>query len=289
MNPSETVELERLFWSAMSKRGWVRDENIVVERANVDELIRRRVEVILPIGQTQPVTAARATRTIPIVFFDNFFPLEEGLIESYARPGRNVTGITGSTGVEVSLKRVDFLRQVVPSAKRLSWIWPPQFFSLPTVSGDPTNMVPILEAAARKIGFETRFHPLREEQTLDELFGAVAAWRAEAVNAWLPPASPSTSRKFAELALLHRLPTAFFDREHVEAGALLSYGTAPSEFEPLVDRWAEYVDRILRGARPGDLPVEQPRRYELVINLKTARALGITIPQSLRVQAELIE
>jgi putative ABC transport system substrate-binding protein len=149
-------------------------------------------------------------------------------------------------------------------------------------------MVPILEAAAGKIGFETRFHSLSKEQTLDELFGAIAAWRADAVNAWLPPASPSTSQKFAELALLHRLPTAFFDREHVEAGALLSYGTPPSE-DALVDRWAEYVDRILRGARPGDLPVEQPRRYELAINMKTARALGITIPQSLRMQAELID
>jgi putative ABC transport system substrate-binding protein len=258
----------------------------VVERADVEELIRRRVEVILAIGQTQPVTAARATRAIPIVFFDDFFPLEQGLIESYARPERNVTGVAGSLAFEVSLKRVEFLREVVPSAKRLSWVWPPQFLSLQTVSGDPINMVPILEAAATKIGFETRFHSLRTEQTLDELFGEITAWRAEAVNAWLPPGSPSTSRKFAELALLHRLPTAFFDREHVEAGALLSYGTPPSEFEPLVDRWAEYVDRILRGTRPGKLPVELPRRYELVINMKTAKALCITIPQSVLARAD---
>ena len=215
--------------------------------------------------------------------------MEQRLIESYARPGRNVTGIAGSAGGEVSLKRVDFLRQVVPSGKRLSWIWPAQFFSLPTVSGDPANMVPVLEAAARKIGFETRFHSLSNELILDGLFGDIAAWRADAVNAWLPTEPPSISRKFAEFALLHRLPTAFFDRTHVEAGALISYGTPASDFEPSVDRWAEYVDRILRGARPGDLPVEQPRRYELVINMKTARALGIIIPQSLRVQAELID
>jgi putative ABC transport system substrate-binding protein len=139
VDPSRTLEDDRDFWIAMTRIGWILDDNIVVERAYADgnevrlaslaeELVRKRVEVILTLGQAAPVAAARATRTIPIVFFGVLWPVEQGLIDSFARPGRNVTGIAAYTGIEVTNKRLEFLREIVPAAKRLSWVWQAGFF-----------------------------------------------------------------------------------------------------------------------------------------------------------------
>jgi ABC-type uncharacterized transport system substrate-binding protein len=289
-DPSRTLEDDREFWVAMTKIGWILNDNIVVERAAAygnnerlaglaEELIRKRVEIILTLGQAAPVAAARATRTIPIVFFGVLWPVEQGLIDSFARPVRNATGIASYTGIEVTNKRLEFLREIVPAAKRLSWVWEDGFFSLETVSGAHVDMVPAVEAAAKNLGFESRFHAFRAEQNLESVFSDIAAWPAQAIMG-------SSTPRIAELALRHRLPSAFLERENVAAGGLLSYGAADSEWSTLASRCAEYVDRILRGAHPRDLPVQRPNRYELVINLKTAKALGLTIPQSLLVRAD---
>jgi putative ABC transport system substrate-binding protein len=140
-------------------------------------------------------------------------------------------------------------------------------------------MVPAIETAAKNVGFESRFHAFRGEQNLESVFSDIAAWPAQAIMG-------SSTPRIAELALRHRLPSAFLDRENVAAGGLLSYGAPESEVTTLANRRAEYVDRILRGARPGDLAVERPRRYELVINMKTAKALGLAIPQALLLRAD---
>jgi putative ABC transport system substrate-binding protein len=291
-DPRQTLEDDRTFWIAMTKLGWILDDNIVVERAYANgneerlaglaqELISKRVEVILTLGQAAPVAAARATRTTPIVFLGVLWPIEQGLIDSFARPGRNVTGIASYTGIEVTNKRLEFLREIVPAAKRLSWVWPSGLLALETVAGDRVNMVPVVEAAAKKVGFESKFHPIRGERNLESVFSDIAAWRAQAIMS-------ATIPGVAELALRHRLPSAFLESENVVAGGLLSYGAADSEWTSLVNRCADYVDRILRGARPGNLAVERPSRYELVINMKTAKALGLTIPQSLLLRANAV-
>ena len=299
-DPSQSLEADRALSAAMSKLGWIVGDNVVVERASADwkeerltglaeELIRKRVEVILTYGITAPIAAARATRTIPIVFFGVNWPVEQGLIDSFARPRRNVTGVATYTGIEVTHKRLEFLRAIAPAAKRLAWVWPENLFALETVSGGRVDMIPALAVAAKDRGYEARFHAIRKGQDLDALFRDITSSRAQAIT-YGGSVEARQPQKFAELVLRYGLPSAFFDRDYVEAGGLLSYGVPDSEYAFLVKSQAEYVDRIPRGARPGDLPVELPRRYELVINTKTAKALGLTIPQSVLARAdELIQ
>jgi len=290
----EVRDPEKHFFAAMNQLGWVRDKNLAVERGFADrdaarlamlvgELVRMRVEVIVALGQSAPTVAARATRTIPVVFVENFWPLERGLIDSYARPGRNITGVAASIGIEATTKRLDYLRQVVPSATRVSWTSLPSYFAVETVSGSGYNMIPVLQAAAKERGFESHFHEVREGQDLDRLFSEIVAASAQALMSF--PMPPSAVNSYAELAKRHRLPSAVFSREYVQAGCLLSYGTPDPESEVTTKRAAEFVDRILRGARPNDMPVYTPDKYELVINLKTANALGLTLPQSLLLRA----
>ncbi len=233
-SPEELSDLEKNFFAAMNQLGWVRDKNLAVERAFGDgddarlaklvgELVRTQVEVIVALGQRAPTVAARATRTIPVVFVENFWPLERGLIDSYARPGRNVTGVAASIGIEATTKRLDYLRQVVPSATRLSWTSVPSYFAVETVSGNGYNVIPVLQSAAKERGFESRFHEVREGQNLDRLFGEIVVASAQALMSF--PMPPSAVSSYVDLAIRHRLPSAVFTREYVQAGCLLSYGT----------------------------------------------------------------
>lgn len=287
---------QRPFYIALRDMGWILGENLIVEPAFADgkiervqglaeELVRKRVDAISAIGDFAAVIAARATRTIPIVFSFVFFPVEQGLIDSFARPGRNVTGRSDFAGVEVTLKRLQLLREAAPTTKRLSWITGGT--SPITVSGAGWDLRPMLEATAKDMGFETRFHDWSALQDIDAIFGDVTAWRAQAVTAGIGWAFDGRQR-LAELALHHRLPSAFTFRQVVEAGGLLSYGPVQSqaEFAKASRQVAGYVDRILRGTPPADLPVQRPDRYELVLNMKTANALGLTLPQSLLLRAD---
>jgi putative tryptophan/tyrosine transport system substrate-binding protein len=287
---------QRPFYLALREKGWILGDNLEVEPAFADgkiervqglaeELVRKRVDVILVIGDFASVIAARATRTIPIVFTFVLFPVEQGLIDSFARPGRNVTGRSEFAGVEVTLKRLQLLREAAPNAKRLSWL--SGGTSPITVSGAVWDLRPMLEATAKDMGFETRFHDWSALPEIDAIFGDVTAWRAQAVTAGTGWVFDGRQR-VAELALRHRLPSAFMFRQVVEAGGLLSYGAVQSQAETAnaTRQIAGYVDRILRGTPPAELPVERPNRYELVINMKTANALGLTIPQSLLLRAD---
>jgi len=216
------------------------------------------------------------------MFFALAWPVQQGLIDSFARPGGNVTGVALYAGIEVTHKRLDFLRAIAPAARRLAWLWPENWFALETVSGSRVDMIPTLEAAAKDRGYEPRFHAIHRGQDVDALFRDISSSGAQAITI----ATSGAPQKFAELALRLGLPSAFLERDFVEAGGLLCYGVPDSEFASLAKNRAEYVDRILRGARPNDLPVELPSRYELVINLKTAKALGLTIPQSVLARAD---
>ena len=159
----------------------------------------------------------------------------------------------------------------MPSATHLSWTASPDFFLLETVSGGNYNLIPVLEGAAKERGFDSRFHEVREGQNLDRLFGEIMASLAQALMSLPMPQSAVTG--YTALAIRNRLPSASFYTEYVQAGCLLAYGTPDSGRSIGRTRAADYVDRILRGARPDDMPVYAPDKYELVINLKTAKAL----------------
>jgi len=228
----KTPPAEFPFYIAMRKRGWVLGDNLVREPYFADgkyedlprfaeELVRKPVDVILCGGDHATVAVARATPTIPIVFFNVVFPVELGLVESYARPGRNVTG-RSYYGIQITVKRLGFLREIVPDAKRLSYLLggPKPWETVAGVRFDPG---PMFDAAVKGLAFEMRFHPWPRLQDVDIVLSEVAAWPAQAVTAdlgWIYQAP----KRVAELLLHHRLPSAFFFREVVEAGGLMSYG-----------------------------------------------------------------
>jgi putative ABC transport system substrate-binding protein len=214
---------------------------------------------------------------------NTLLPLERGLIDSYARPGRNVTGVALYKDLEVTTKRLDFLKQIVPFATRLCWTAQAQFLSLETVSSQSLDLIPTLERAAREAGFEPRFYQLRQGQDLSRLFAEMVASSAQALMAAGPPPD---LKSYIALALRYRLPTAFFDSDFVKAGGLLSYGLSDAEAQLNFVRCGEYVDRVLLGAAPESIPVYRPDRYEFVINLNTAKKLGLRVPQSLLLRAD---
>jgi len=293
-------DVERLLLVALRTElkalGWVEKQNLVIELASADykaerlpglaeDLVRKRVDVIFTSSGEAAVAAARATKTMLIVFFNATWPVETGLIDSYARPGRNVTGEAGYTGVEVSTKRLEFLKEIAPSATRLSWILDSDTEA--KVDGGRFDLRPMLDAAAKRLGYETRFHFVQKGEDLDTVFAEILAWRAQALAVAGSAATFAARERIAAFALRNRLPSACAIAPLADAGGLLSYSNAEAATASIA-RSAGYVDRILRGARPADLPVNRPSRYELAINLKTANALGLKIPQALLLRADRV-
>ena len=277
------------FWSTfrqgLREHGYSEGQNIAFElrsadgksdrlRALADELVRLKVDTLVA-SQTPAVTAARqATTEIPIVMAPAGDPVGTGLISSLARPGGNLTGLS-ATSAETGVKTLELIREVMPSTQRVAFL---------TSAADPFSrlLVELFENGGRKLGIAIQTIRVRGVEEFEVAFAAMVNERADAVIV-----QGSFPRKPAiDLALKHRLPLIGvnpFARE----GGLMSYSTHQSE---MYRRAAFYVDRILKGAKPADLPVEQPTRYELVVNLKTARALGLTVPQSLLSTAdEVIE
>ena len=241
------------------------------------ELVQLKVDVIVASG-TQGVRAAKqATSTIPIVMTVSAYPDKIGLVESLARPGGNVTGLS-NVAPELSGKRLQLLKEIAPRVSRVAHLWNP---SSPV---EPLGFRDLL-AAASAAGMEIQSVEVRSPEDFPAAFAAVASNHAHAVLAIGNPVNFKNRQLIADFALRSRLPSMYEERLFVEAGGLMSY--APS-FTDLFRRAATYVDKILKGARPGDLPVEQPTKYELVINLKTARALALTIPQSPLLRADQV-
>ena len=296
--PRQEIEptVLRPFRDALNVRGWAEGKNLTMHSSSADfkaerfpelaeDLVRRRVDLIWATGAEAAIAAARASRTIPIVFIVVPWPVETGLADSYARPGRNVTGVSTYTGVEVGTKRLEFLKEISPAATRLSWVLDSGMEA--TVDGGRFDLRPALETAAKSVGYEVRFHYAQRNEDFDRVFAEIVEWRAQALAVAASVPAFAARERIVAFALRHRLPSAFIFSQFVEAGGLLSYANA----EPLtatIARSAEYVDRIFRGARPADLPIERPSRYELVINLKTARAIGVRIPQPLLVRADRV-
>ena len=269
--------------------GWVEGKNIVIEFRWADgvqqlselaaELVRINVDVIFAPSSTMVEPARQATKTIPIVFSNHADPIGTGHVASLARPGGNITGLSELT-TELNVKALETFREALPQARRIGVLWNPT----------TPSQVPGLQsvkAAGEKLGLALRIVPAARAEEFD---GALASMTREGVGGVFVVPSPLTILERAsvgELALKHRLPTMFGAKESVQAGGLMSYGPDRNDMSR---RAAFYIDKILKGATPADLPVEQASKYLLVINLKTAKALGLEIPPTVLARAdEVIE
>ena len=272
----------------LRERGWVDGQTIAFEdRTAVGqyarlpevaaELVRLKVDVIVTYGTTAARAARKATGTIPIVTSVGTDPVESGLAASLVRPGGNVTGIT-SMGRELVGKRIEVLKEAVPGLSRIAVLWISE-------SSTEWGQVRNVEAAARALGLQARAVEMRRLEDLEKAFASAARDRAEALAIPSSVLLRAHRMRVVELAARHRLPAIFDDRAYVEAGGLMSYG---ADTRAIFRQLAGHVDRILKGARPGDLPIEQASKVELVINAKTARALGLTIPSSVMLRADQV-
>jgi putative tryptophan/tyrosine transport system substrate-binding protein len=241
------------------------------------EFVRLKVDVILTSGGVL-LAAKQATSTIPIVFAVANDPVGAGFVSSLARPGGNITGLSLQT-TDLAAKRLELLREVVPGIRRLGVL-----ANIGNAAAVPE--IDEVQAAARVLGVEVAIFEMRRAEDIASAFAAFKSG-AEAVYVCTDPLVLAQRARINTLAVAARLPTIYGPREHVEAGGLMSYG---ANFPDLFRRSAELVDKILRGAKPSDLPVEQPTKFDLVINLTTAKALGFTIPPTLLARAdEVIE
>jgi putative tryptophan/tyrosine transport system substrate-binding protein len=281
------------FRQGLRERGYVEGQTILIEYRWADGRIERfprladelaSLKLDLIVAQNTPAARAlqQATATTPIVVGVMGDPVEDGLVASLARPGGNVTGLT-FLGPELVAKRLGLLKQALPNASRVAALWHPGAF------GDRTtrDMLQATEAAARGQAIELQLLEVRGADEFDRAFAAMVGNRADALLVFPSTLLFTERKRIVDLATRHRLPSIAQAREFAELGGLLAYG---ANLADLHRRSSTYVDKILKGANPGDLPVEQPTKFELVINLKTAKALGLTISDSFVLLAdEVIE
>ena len=290
--PTRAVALDPEFSGAfplgMRDLGYVEGKNLVLEwrfaEGNVGrlpalaaELVELKVDVLVAAAQDAALAAQKATSTIPIVMTTASDPSKNGLVQSLARPGGNITGISVLSG-ELGPKRLEFLLALKPTPRRVAVLFNP------SNPGNIRNLESI-QAAAQKLEVKTLPVEARTPEEIDTGFALMRREGADALIVFLQPLFQQQKRQIAAAAVNLRLPSITADQMYAEAGCLMSYGS------PLVytfRRVATYVDKILKGAKPGDLPVEQPTKLELVINQKTAKALGIAIPQSLLLRADRV-
>ncbi len=267
--------------------GYVEGQDIAIEyrygdldglRSAANDLVRLNVDVIVAGGTPAALAAKRATNTIPIVGGAMADPVADGLVASLARPGGNVTGNT-FLAPELGPKRLQLLREVVPGVTRVAALQHPGVYGERTMR----DMLKEMEARAKASGVELQVLDARSPDDFDNAFAAMAKARAGAIIIFPSPMFYANHRRLVDLAAKHRLPAMYVFREAVEAGGLMCYG---ANVPDLLRRTATHVDKILKGAKPSDLPIEQPTKFELVINLKTAKALGLTVPPSLLLRAD---
>ena len=286
---SDALPFNEAFRQGLSELGWVEGQNIVIEYRFAEgsynrlpdlaaELVRLKVDVIVAGGTAASAAAKNVTGTIPIVMTSGGDPVESGLIVSLARPGGNLTGLSYSVGMETVGKGLELLKETVPKLRRVAVLSNPANPAQPLAIRD-------VKVAARSLGVQLQLLEARGPTEFDGAFAAMATERVGALLVVSDAIFNSHRTRLADLAARGRLPAAYGVRESVEAGGLMSYGTS---FLDLYRRSAAYVDKILKGAKPADLPVEQPTKFELVINLKTAEALGLTLPPSLLQRADQI-
>jgi putative tryptophan/tyrosine transport system substrate-binding protein len=275
-----------VFAGALQDLGWIEGKTFVLELRYADnrmdrlpelaaELVRLNVDVIVTAGTLAPLAAKRATSTIPIVMFAAGDPVGSGIVSNLARPGGNITG-TSLDSPELAGKRLQLLKEMLPGIATIAILW------------NDANPYPALvfaetEAAGRTLGMRILSLPVHDSDDVPKALDGALRGSAGGLIAVEDPFTLNHRVQIVDFAARNRLPAMYGLREFVDVGGLLSYG---AHLVDLSRRVAQYVDKILKGAKPGDLPIEQPTKFELVINLKTAKALGLTIPQSLLLRAD---
>jgi putative tryptophan/tyrosine transport system substrate-binding protein len=274
------------FRQGMRELGYVEGQNLVIEYRYTEgsdkqstelatELVRLEVDLILTRGTPATLAAKKAAGTLPIVMAASGDPVGTGLVASLARPGGNVTGLSAFVR-DLQAKRVELLRDMLPGIARVAGLFNMSNPALPLEWKE-------VEMAARSLGIQPQLLDVRTPEDLRHAFDAAITQRADALVVGIDGLTQRNRGTIADLATQHRLPAIYAGREFVDAGGLISYGVS---YPDLYYRAARFVDKIFKGTKPADLPVEQPVRFELVINLKTAHALGLTIPPSLLFQAD---
>jgi putative tryptophan/tyrosine transport system substrate-binding protein len=282
----------RQHWLAAFRRGlgaegFVEGQNVTIEYRSSDtgakelselaaDLVRRRVAVIFASGPPAALAAKRATQTIPIVFVSGGDPMQMGLVSSFHRPGGNVTGFYFLLS-ELVAKRLSLLHELLPAAKRIAVLVNPTN----AATAEPT--VRDVAVVAGALSLEIRVFNASTSGEIDAAFAAFSNWQREALFVGPDPLFNTERARLMSLTARHALPTSYFQRDHVEAGGLMSYGP---DFADFYVQAGAYVSRVLNGIKPADLTVQQPTKFELVINLKTAKALGIAVPPGLLARAE---
>ena len=288
---AQNEQMLKALEDGLRERGYVPGRNLIIEYRFADgkperlpelaaELVRLKVDVIVTGQNPATVAAKQATTTIPIVTTLASDPVGAGLIASLARPGGNITGLTTEVTLEVVGKRLQLLKEFAPRVSRVAVLWNPAFRGF-----EPKPAFQALEDAARRLRVTLRKVEVREPGDFERAFDSMVSERADGLYVITDPITFTHRRLIADLAVKNRLPATSAVSEFVEAGGFISYGV---DMRDLYRRAATYIDKILKGAKPGDLPVEQPTKFDLVINLKTAKALGLTIPPSLLGRADEI-
>ena len=290
---SGTLTAQGLWLAAFLQRlhelGWIEGRNLVIEYRWAEgssdraaqfaaEFVQLKVDVIVTYANPMVLAAKHATSVIPIIFAAAADPLGTGLVASLARPGGNVTGLS-IQHTELASKQLELLREVVPGLRRLA---------IMANFGNPASVLDMgeVQAAARALSLEAATLEIRRAEDIAPAFEQIKG-RAEGLYVCIDTLLFSNRIRINTLALAARLPTIFGNREYVEAGGLMSYA---ADFPDLFRRTGDYLDKILRGAKPADIPVEQPTKFELIVNLKTAKALGLAIPEAFLLRAdEVIE
>jgi len=283
----DTSQTMEAFRQALRGLGYVEGRNITIEYRFAEgrlersfdlasELARLPVDVIVAPGTALAQAARKATTTIPIVLVTAGNPVGDGLIKSFARPGGNATGLTMAVSQEMGGKLLELLKEAVPTVSRVAVLWNP-------LTAPNALALKETELAARALGLALQPVSARRPDEIDGAFAAMSRARADGLIVLADPVLLSVRVRIADLATRGHLPTICELREHIEAGGLMSYGPSLPD---LYRRAATYVDKILKGAKPADLPVERPTKFELVINLRTAKAIGLSIPPSFLQRAD---
>ena len=287
LDPASESSRSEAIRLALRELGYVEGQNIAFEYRTTEgkrdraaelvaELVRLKVDIIVVPGTGQARAAKNATKTIPIVMTGlGADPVEEGLIESLARPGGNVTGIT-NLGRELGGKRLELLKEAVPKVARVAVLYEP-------VAGSVREVKELLPVAARALGLTIQPWEVRAADDFERVFAAISKWRPDGL--YVPAAGAvmtANQKRIVDFALKSRLPSMYSLRLFVDAGGLMHYG---ADLADSYRRVAYYVDRILKGAKPADLPVEQPTKFEFIINLKAAKQIGLTIPPEVLARA----
>ncbi len=287
-SPSAISARVEAFRQGLRELGYMEGKNIVIEwryaegkpdrlRALATELVRLKVDVIIASGPAITRAAKQATTTIPIVMVHDSDPVGSGFVASLARPGGNITGLS-NVAREISGKRLELLKEIVPRLSRVAVL------GCSTCPAEAQTLKEV-KVAARTLGIQLQYLEVQAPKDIETSFQAATKGRADAVLVLSSPVADSQRTQLAELAVKNRLPGIYDRREFVEDGGLMSYGTNLAD---LSRRAATYVDKILKGAKPADLPVEQPMKFELVINLKTAKQIGLTIPPNVLARADRV-